>query len=332
MLTRLPKQLRKVTDQALLKDIDTRLEVVESLMVSAVKNTDSLAHATSNHLMRAGGKRMRPVLVLLTSLLGDKTKPGINEAAVVMELTHLGTLYHDDVMDEAPMRRGVPTAHSVWGNNTAILTGDLLFARASQLVSGLGERALRMQAETFEQLVLGQLHETVGPQDEDAKEHYIQVLKDKTGSLIALSAQLGALLSEASDSFQEPLRLFGERVGVAFQLMDDYIDIMSDDDDSGKTPGTDLRAGVPTLPLIMLRARSDEASQELVRLVDTGLESDTDLELAVAKLRENSVMENTLHAAVDWANSAKQALEGLPSGTVRNALEAFADAVVERKG
>lgn len=332
MLTRLPKQFHKVSDQALLKDLDGRLELVEKLMLAAVKNTDSIANATSNHLIAAGGKRMRPVLVLLTSLLGDKTKPGINEAAVVMELTHLGTLYHDDVMDEAPMRRGVPTAHSVWGNNTAILTGDLLFARASQLVSGLGERALRMQAETFEQLVLGQLHETMGPEGEDPKDHYIQVLKDKTGSLIALSAQLGALLSEASESYQEPLRLFGERVGVAFQLMDDYIDIMSDDDDSGKTPGTDLRAGVPTLPLILLRANSDPASQQLVKLVDTGLVADTDLEIAVANLREHPVMETTLQAAVEWATSAKQALEALPSGTVRNALEAFADAVVERKG
>lgn len=332
MPTKLPKQLRNVTDTVLLKDLETRLEIVEQSLVEAVKNTDELMHATTNHLVTAGGKRMRPVLVLLTSLLGDKTKPGINEAAVVMELTHLGTLYHDDVMDEAPLRRGVPTAHSVWGNNTAILTGDVLFARASQLVSGLGERALRMQAETFEQLVLGQLHETIGPGEQDPSEHYIQVLKDKTGSLIALSAQLGALLSGADESYQEPLRAFGERVGVAFQLMDDYIDIMSDDDDSGKTPGTDLRAGVPTLPVIMLRAETDTESQELVKLIDTGLVSDEDLANAVEALREHRVMAETLATAVAWANSAKQALEALPSGTVRNALEAFADAVVERKG
>ena len=328
----LPSQMRKIADRELVKDLEQKLQQVESLISESIANTDQLLDETSNHLVNAGGKRIRPVLTLLCSHLGDSENEDVLKAATVIELTHLGTLYHDDVMDEADLRRGVPTAHAVWGNSVAILTGDVLFARASQVVSGLGERALRMQAETFERLVLGQLHETVGHQDQDEMDFYIQVLKDKTGSLIALSAQLGSMLSGASDNYLDPLDEYGESVGVAFQLMDDVIDINSDDDDSGKNPGTDLRAGVPTLPVILLRKKTDKNSIELVELISSGLESDEDLAEAVNRLRKHQVMEETVSEAVAWAEKAKKALSPLPDGSVKKALEAFADAVVERKG
>ena len=328
----LPKQMRKIAERALVNDLEKGLEQVEELIRKSIANTDKLLDETSNHLVEAGGKRMRPVLTLLCSHLGDSTKQEVIQAATVIELTHLGTLYHDDVMDEADLRRGVPTAHSIWGNSVAILTGDVLFARASQVVSGLGQQALLMQAQTFERLVLGQLHETIGHEQHDELDFYIQVLKDKTGSLIALAAQLGALLADADEDYLAPLGEFGEAVGVAFQLMDDVIDIQSDDDDSGKFPGTDLRAGVPTLPVILLRKKTDEDSIELVELIDSGLESDTDLKTAVERLREHQVMEESMAAAVEWAERAKTSLEPLPDGSVKKALEAFADAVVERKG
>jgi heptaprenyl diphosphate synthase len=328
----IPKQLRKIADRELIKDLEKGLEEVETLIKDSIANTDKLLDTTSNHLVEAGGKRMRPVLTLLCSHLGDSTKKEVIQAATVIELTHLGTLYHDDVMDEADLRRGVPTAHSIWGNSVAILTGDVLFARASQVVSGLGQKALLMQAQTFERLVLGQLHETVGHEEKDELEFYTQVLKDKTGSLIALAAQLGSLLSEADEDYLDPLGEFGEAVGVAFQLMDDVIDIQSDDDDSGKFPGTDLRAGVPTLPVILLRKKTDKDSIELLELIDSGLESDSDLQKAVSLLRNHQVMEESMTAAVSWADKAKQSLKPLPDGSVKKALEAFADAVVERKG
>ncbi|HEY7796365.1 MAG TPA: polyprenyl synthetase family protein, partial [Microbacteriaceae bacterium] len=186
--------------------------------------------------------------------------------------------------------------------------------------------------QTFERLVLGQLHETIGNEENDELEFYTQVLKDKTGSLIALAAQLGALLSDADEDYLEPLGNFGEAVGVAFQLMDDVIDIQSDDDDSGRFPGTDLRAGVPTLPVILLRKKTDEDSIDLVELIDSGLESDSDLQKAVSRLRDHQVMEDSIAAAVSWAEQAKKSLAPLPEGSVKKALEAFADAVVERKG
>ncbi len=327
----LPPQLRKVVDKALLKKIQSGLELVEVELLKAVTHTDPVANVTSRHLLVAGGKRLRPVLVLLGAALGDDTKDEVTKAAVVVELTHLATLYHDDVMDRAPMRRGVPTAHEVWGNSVAILTGDLLFARASQIVSRLGGKALSLQADTFERLCLGQLHETMGPQEnEDPIAHYIQVLADKTGSLIAASAELGVVYGDAPDEYREPMRIYGEKVGVAFQLIDDVIDIVSDD--SGKTPGTDLRAGVPTMPTLLLRAHAatDPSARELIEIIDAGLEDDAQLALAVSKLREHPALEEAYQLAKTWATDAVAALAPLPDSPVKDALRVFAEAVVDR--
>jgi heptaprenyl diphosphate synthase len=318
-------------DKALLKKIQSELEQVEVQLLEAVTHTDPVANVTSRHLLEAGGKRLRPVLVLLGAALGDDSKDSVIKAAVVVELTHLATLYHDDVMDRAPMRRGVPTAHEVWGNSVAILTGDLLFARASQIVSRLGGKALSLQADTFERLCLGQLHETMGPQNgEDPIAHYIQVLADKTGSLIAASAELGVVYGDGPDEYREPMRIYGEKVGVAFQLIDDVIDIVSDD--SGKTPGTDLRAGVPTMPTLLLRAHAatDPKAQELVEIIDAGLEDDAQLALAVAKLREHPALEEAYQLAKTWATDAVAALAPLPDSPVKDALRVFAEAVVDR--
>jgi heptaprenyl diphosphate synthase len=327
----LPPQLRKVVDKALLKKIQSGLEQVEVELLKSVTHTDPVANVTSRHLLEAGGKRLRPVLVLLGAALGDDSKQEVIKAAVVVELTHLATLYHDDVMDRAPMRRGVPTAHEVWGNSVAILTGDLLFARASQIVSRLGGKALTLQADTFERLCLGQLHETLGPQDnEDPIAHYIQVLADKTGSLIAASAELGVVYGDGPDEYREPMRIYGEKVGVAFQLIDDVIDIASDD--SGKTPGTDLRAGVPTMPTLILRAHAatDPKARELIEIIDGGLEDDAQLALAVSKLREHPALEEAYQMAKTWAAEAVEALAPLPDSPVKDALRVFAEAVVDR--
>jgi heptaprenyl diphosphate synthase len=328
----LPNQLRKVVDKALIKEIQNGLELVETELLEAVTHTDPVANVTSRHLLEAGGKRLRPVLVLLAAQLGKGTSTEVVKAAVVVELTHLATLYHDDVMDRAPMRRGVPTAHEIWGNNVAILTGDLLFARASQIVSRLGTKALTLQADTFERLCLGQLHETLGPSEtDDAIEHYLQVLADKTGSLIAASAELGAVYADAPEEYREPLRIYGEKVGVAFQLIDDVIDI--DSDASGKTPGTDLRAGVPTMPTLLLRkaAATDPEAAALVEIIDSGLEDDKDLADAVARLRKHSALHDSYLTAKAWADDAVAALAPLPESSVKNALKVFAEAVVERE-
>jgi heptaprenyl diphosphate synthase len=259
------------------------------------------------------------------------------DVAKALEITHLGSLYHDDVMDGADRRRGVPAAHAVWGNNIAILTGDILFSRASQLMSRLGERAIRLQADTFERLVLGQMHETLGPQrDDDPIAFYIQVLADKTGSLIAAATQGGVIFSNAPSEYEEPLRVYGEKIGVAFQLLDDVIDLSAKPEETGKVPGTDLRAGVPTMPYLLLKAEADDAAVDLAARIDDGVALIADgadpsiLDGPLDELRDHLVTQKTLELAHAWTRDAVDALAPLPRGTVREALTRFAETLAER--
>lgn len=322
--------------QALAEAVSARLELVEERLRDAVAQSDRLADATSRHLVDAGGKRLRPILTLLTGQLGEGTRPEVVDAAVVVELTHLATLYHDDVMDSAPTRRGAPAAHEVWGNSVAILTGDLLFARASRVVAGLGPEAVRLQAETFERLCLGQLHETVGPREEDDPvAHYIRVLEDKTGSLIATSARFGAMFAGCARDTVEAVAQYGELAGVAFQLADDVLDIRSEGEVSGKTPGTDLREGVATMPVLLLRrlVESGEATPADVQLladIRGDLTTDEALRSVVERLRVHSAVDETAALARDWGERAKAAIADLAEGDVKDALNTFADAMVAR--
>jgi heptaprenyl diphosphate synthase len=320
--------------------IDSGLALVEAGLSEQMSFTDDLADVTSRYLLDAGGKRVRPVLTLLTAQLGTGNNPSVISAAEAIEITHLASLYHDDVMDEAQMRRGVPSAQTVWGNSVAILTGDLLFARASKIISSLGEKAIKVQAETFERLCLGQLHETIGPRaGVDPIEHYLQVLSDKTGSLIATAGRVGVLFSDAPEEYIEPVVQFGERIGIAFQLIDDVIDLAPRIDDTGKTPGTDLRAGVSTLPLLYLRrlAETDSDAQALLSRIDHDVNAafytktdSPDLTAAIAELREHEVTRMTLAEAHRWSADAVDALSPLPDGPVKKALTRFAETIVER--
>src|SRR5690606_2810769 len=288
-------------------EIEIGLELVENGLAEDLRVADSIADAASRYLYEAGGKRIRPVLTLLTAQLGEGNIPAVIDIAKALEMTPLGSLYHDAVLDSGDRRRGVPAAHAVWGNNVAILTGDILFSRASQLMSRYGERAIRLQADTFERLVLGQLHETVGAQpDDDPIEFYIQVLADKTGSLIAAATQGGAIFSNAPAQYEEPLRVYGEKIGVAFQLLDDVIDLSADPEETGKVPGTDLRAGVPTMPYLLLKAEADAASVDLGVRIDDGVARIADgadpvvLDQPLAELRDHAVTQQTLELARGW--------------------------------
>ncbi len=323
-----------VADPALSQAVRRGLESVELRLGSAVGQSDQLADAASRHLILAGGKRVRPMLTLLAAQLGDASAPAIVDAAAVVELTHLATLYHDDVMDSAPMRRGAPAAHEVWGNTVAILTGDLLFARASRIVADLGPEAVRIQAATFERLCLGQLHETLGPAPaEDPIAHYLQVLADKTGSLIATAGRFGAMFAGCSRDVVDVLVAYGERVGVAFQLADDVIDLASLPVESGKIPGTDLREGVPTLPVLLARRAAGEGDLDataVVALLDGDLSDDAVLAEAVAALREHPATQQARDEAHRWSAEAIAALDPLPAVPAKQALRAFAEAVVLR--
>ena len=320
----------------LLTVVEDGLDRVEDTLARELRVSDQLADATTRYLYEAGGKRVRPMLTLLTAQLGAGTTDFVVAGATALEMTHLGSLYHDDVMDGADVRRGVPSAHAVWGNNVAILTGDLLFSRASQLMAQIGERAIRLQADTFERLVLGQMHETVGAQaGDDPVEFYLQVLADKTGSLIAASAQAGILFSDAPAEYRAPALEYGERVGVAFQLLDDVIDLSSDPDRTGKVPGTDLRAGVPTMPSLLL-TQGETADAALAARIDDGVARIADgadpavLDGALAELRDHRATQATLELARTWTADAIAALAPLPKGTVREALTRFAENLADR--
>lgn len=333
----MPSSLSAVPDidEQLAQTMLERLTVVEDRLRESVATNDHLARWTARHLLDAGGKRVRPMLVLLAAALGDIERDEVIDAAVLVELTHLASLYHDDVMDSASTRRGTRSAHEVWGNNVAILTGDFLFARASGLSSKLGTEAVRLHSLTFERLCLGQLHETVGPQsDEDPFDHYISVLADKTASLLALAGQLGALQAGAPASTAEVLRRYGEKIGVAFQLADDVLDLESDPSTSGKTPGTDLREGVPTMPTLLVRRRADDgddAAAAIIEKLDGDLSDDQALAEVVALLRADSSLEETRALAQRTADEAISVLEELPPGAVRDSLMSFTGSLVHRR-
>jgi heptaprenyl diphosphate synthase len=324
-----------------LSSVDPSLEVslregmaaVEVALYEAVKSDFPFVAETSRHLVEAGGKRFRPLLVLLAAQLGDPSAPGVVPAAVVVELTHLATLYHDDVMDEAPLRRGAVSANARWDNTVAILTGDFLFARASDILADLGPEAVRLQARTFERLVTGQIRETVGPGEaDDPVEHYLAVVADKTGSLIATSGRFGAMLSGADDAVVDVMTRFGERIGTAFQLSDDILDVTSDSTASGKVPGTDLREGVPTLPVLHARRTSsrDPADQRLLVLLDSDLTDDALHAEALALLRAHPAMRAANDDLRRVADDARSVLAPLPAGPIRAALESLCDSVVTR--
>jgi heptaprenyl diphosphate synthase len=320
------------SDPALEATVRSGLDAVEALLRDAVKSDYPFVTETSQHLLAAGGKRFRPLVVLLASQFGDPAAPGVLPAAVVVELTHLATLYHDDVMDEAVLRRGAVSANSRWGNSIAILTGDFLFARASDILADLGPEAVRLQARTFERLVQGQIRETVGPDaGDDPVEHYLRVLGEKTGSLIGTSGRFGAMLSGAGDTATETLTRYGERIGVAFQLSDDLLDVLSDTADSGKTPGTDLREGVPTLPVLLLRRDAAPEDASLVTALTGGV-SDDQLAATLAELRAHPVMERARAEVQRWADDARATLAPLPDVPAKAALESLCDFVVRRSG
>ena len=313
-------------EQSLISD----LKKVEDLMRSHIKGDYPLVVETSRHLVEAGGKRLRPLLTLLSAQFGDPTNYDIIKAAVCCELTHLATLYHDDVMDDAALRRGVVSANKKWDNAVAILTGDYLFSKVSDMLADIGPEAVKLQAKTFERLVIGQIKETQGKSEGLSQiDHYMKVVADKTGSLIATSARFGALLSGAPMEVVETLTKFGEKIGVAFQVADDLLDIASTETASGKTPGTDLKEGVPTLVTLFVMADNDPADKVLIEKLSKPI-SDQDLSGVIQELRNHKALKKVQDYLSNVAKEANQLLINLPNGPAKSALENLTFALVNR--
>jgi heptaprenyl diphosphate synthase len=235
-------------------------------------------------------------------------------------------------MDEAPVRRGTPSANARWGNTVAILTGDFLFARASEITADLGTEATRILAQTIAVLCEGQIRETVGPgEGDDPVDHYLAVLAEKTGSLIATSGRLGALLSGADAAAVDVMTRYGATIGMAFQLSDDVIDVASETGQSGKTPGTDLREGIRTLP-VLYALRSEPEGSPLRALLTGSLTDDARHGEALRALRGHPAMDEARDTLVTYVEQAKSIAYELPDTPARTALLALADFVVARTG
>jgi heptaprenyl diphosphate synthase len=315
-------------------DVRDGVARVEQLMETELRGSDDLMTDAVLHLFEAGGKRFRPLFAVLSAQLGPH--PDSDEVAIagaVIELVHLATLYHDDVMDEAQVRRGAPSANLRWNNNVAILAGDYLFATASRLVSRLGPDAVRIIADTFAQLVTGQMRETQGAVDKaDPIAHYLKVVHEKTACLIGAAGRFGAMFSGADADQTERLSRLGDLVGTAFQISDDIIDIDSDPDESGKLPGTDLREGVHTLPVLYALNDTGPDGDRLRELLAGPIEDDAELAEALTLLRASSGMAKAKETVAQYAAQAREELAALPDGPGRTALATLVDYTIHRHG
>jgi heptaprenyl diphosphate synthase len=323
----------ELPDEALAADVIDGLAMVEAGLRDAAGAKHELLTEASGHLI-AGGKRFRATLLLLAAQFGNPADERVVQAAVAIELTHMATLYHDDVMDEAQVRHGQPSANARWDNTVAILTGDFLFARASQILADLGPEAVRIQAETFTRLVSGQIAETVGPRPgQDPLDHYMGVVRDKTASLIATSGRFGAMLSGASAEVTRRITPACEALGIAYQLCDDILDVASESAQSGKTPGTDLREGVLTLPMLHALRSAGPGDTRLVDLLSRGELTDHALHAeALGLLRGHPAMELARADTRRWAQAAREQILALPDAPARAAFEALCEFVTERTG
>ena len=343
MITAVPVDF---ADPALEAEVIEDLARVEASLNETAHPDEELFTEASHYAILAGGKRFRALLVLLAAQFGDPRDPRVIEAAAAIELTHLATLFHDDVMDEADVRRGLPSANSRWSNSVAILTGDFLFAQASRILARLGPDAVRLQAETFNRLVAGQLSETIGPRPgQDPLDHYMHVITEKTGSLIATSGQFGALFSGAPAEVAARIAAACEQLGVAWQLSDDVIDIASDSAQSGKSPGTDLRQGVRTLPVLYAmrstavsaetgtdqRSGTDQRLQWLLTEADLS-DDDALVTETLALLRAHPSLAESRARVLSWTQGARNEIMTLPAGPPRAAFLGLCDFVDKRTG
>ena len=321
-------------DAAFATNVRDGVARIEQLMEAELRGSDALMTEAVLHLFEAGGKRFRPLFTVLSAQLGPQPDAdAVTIAGAVIELVHLATLYHDDVMDEAQVRRGAPSANLRWGNNVAILAGDYLFATASRLVSRLGPDAVRIIAETFAQLVTGQMRETQGAAHAaDPIAHYLRVVHEKTACLIGAAGRFGAMFSGAGEDQIVRLSRLGDIVGTAFQISDDIIDIDSDPDESGKLPGTDLREGVHTLPVLYALHDSGPDADRLRELLAGPVEDDEALAEALTLLRASDGMAEAKATVARFAAEAREELASLPDGPGRQALVTLVDYTIHRHG
>lgn len=306
-----------------LEPIARDLERIELILVEASRASTGFLSEAALHLTQAGGKRLRPALVVLGSLLGSGPDRAVDLTAAAIEMTHMATLYHDDVIDDADLRRGVPSVNEKWGNIVAILAGDYLFARSSSLAAEVGGEVPQILADAIAEVVRGQVKELETAYDANRDEdHYFSTIRGKTASLIEASTRLGATLGGCGEATIRALAEFGSSFGYAFQIADDLLDLTASKEDLGKPPGTDLRDGVYTLPVILAIQEDDSLAK---RLSPT-----PDLDEILPIVFSTGAFDKSLQIALKFVEQALSALGSAPEGQARNALARLTRLVVER--
>ncbi len=320
-------------DPVLEAEIRTRLDQVEGALEKAVRvEASGLLSETSSYLIAAGGKRFRAMLVLLAGRFGDPADPRLIPGSVAIELVHLATLYHDDVIDEADRRRGAPSANMRWDNTVAILTGDFLFARASEISTELGTDVCRLLARTIAVLCDGQIREVDSSgKVEQSEEAYLEIIRRKTASLIGTSCRLGGMLSDSTPDHIDVLEAFGQALGMAFQLSDDIMDITATQLELGKEPGQDLKEGVYTLPVLHALAHDPDRA-ELARILSHGPPDGELLDRALQIVQGGGSVQVAREAVTAEVARAIRLTEALPEGVARHAFQQLARFLAARCG
>lgn len=318
-------------DPELASSLTGHLETVERTLRRITNDiTEPVLAKTTAHLVSAGGMRIRPVLALLSAQFGEPRRDDLISAATLVELAHVATLCHDDVMDRAALRRGAPSVNARWGNKVAVLTGDRLLAAAGLLGVQLGEKIYQGQTATLHRLILGQAEELIGPTvDEDPVTHYFGVVANKTAALLEFAAWAGATVADAGDATVDALTRYARSLGIAFQLRDDLLDI-APAADTGKAKGTDLRQGVRTLPVIYALIGDDSATGRRLReLLSAGpITDEANHREALTLLLDSPAMSRTRDKLRDYTDAARRHLDQLPAHPARRALASLCDFLV----
>ena len=308
-------------------DVD---HLINTRMVS--ENAPRIPEVTA-HLVNAGGKRLRPLLTLASAKLFGYTGPYHIHLAAVVEFIHTATLLHDDVVDESTQRRGRPTANRLWDNKSSILVGDYLFSRSFQLMVETGSlRVLDILANASATIAEGEVLQLTASQDlATTEETYLKVVRGKTAALFSAATEVGGVIAGAEEAHVTALFAYGDALGIAFQIVDDLLDVVGDAEKTGKNIGDDFRERKLTLPFIKAISKADDSEISFwKRTIEKGDQRDGDLEHALALLHKHDVIEETRAEAFRWAETAQSALTQLPSHEIKDHLYALSEHVVKR--
>jgi heptaprenyl diphosphate synthase len=307
-----------------LQSMDGDRERVEAALLAAVRTRDAYLTELASHLIVAGGKRLRPVMTIAAAQVGGKAKVSedVIQGAIACELVHLGSLYHDDVMDESTMRRGVDTVNAKWGNLQAIVAGDFLLARASGIAASLGNEIAGLLARTIAELCEGQIEELQHTYSvARTVPSYLVSIEGKTASLFATSARIGALVAGHDADVVDALTNYGTAFGMVFQIVDDILDVIATDAELGKRAGHDMEEGVYTLPVLLTLAQQSSDSDELRSFLGKPL-SQTERERALVIVRAHEGIQSAIDSANNYVHMAETECDRMPQGVATDALRA----------